>query len=138
MDLDCGPIVSAKQQKRVLSFIDEAIASGVPVLARGSIAPDAPATGFFVAPALFGAVPREHRLACQEVFGPVLSAMSFKDEADAVALANATEFGLAAGVWTENGSRQARMARRIVAGQVFINCYGAGGGVELPFGGMKR
>ena len=138
MDLDCGPIVSAKQQKRVLSFIDEAIASGVPVLARGSIAPEAPSTGFFVAPALFGAVPREHRLACQEVFGPVLSAMSFKDEADAITLANATEFGLAAGVWTENGSRQARMAQSIVAGQVFINCYGAGGGVELPFGGMKK
>jgi len=138
MDLDCGPIVSAKQQKRVQSFIDEAVASGVEVIAKGSVSPDAPANGYFVAPVLFGKVPRDHRLACNEVFGPVLSAMSFKDEADAVALANATEFGLAAGVWTENGSRQARLARKIIAGQVFINCYGAGGGVELPFGGMKK
>lgn len=138
MDLDCGPIVSAKQQKRVQGFIDEAKASGVSVLAEGSIAADAPKDGFFVAPILFGKVPRDHRLACDEVFGPVLSAMSFKDEADAVALANGTEFGLAAGVWTENGSRQARMARKVIAGQVFINCYGAGGGVELPFGGMKK
>jgi aldehyde dehydrogenase (NAD+) len=138
MDLDCGPIVSAKQQKRVKGFIDEAKASGVPVLAEGTIASDAPADGFFVAPVLFGKVPRDHRLACEEVFGPVLSAMSFKDEADAVALANGTEFGLAAGVWTENGSRQARMSRKVIAGQVFINCYGAGGGVELPFGGMKK
>ncbi len=138
MDLDCGPIVSAKQQKRVQSFIDETVASGVPVVAQGSIAKDAPADGFFVAPVLFGRVPRGHHLACNEVFGPVLAAMSFKDEADAIALANATEFGLAAGVWTENGSRQARLARKIVAGQVFINCYGAGGGVELPFGGMKK
>ncbi|MBN3780371.1 aldehyde dehydrogenase family protein [Burkholderia sp. Ac-20345] len=138
MDLDCGPIVSAKQLARVQGFIDEARASGVPVLSEGAIASDVPLGGFFVAPILFGQVPRDHRLACEEVFGPVLSAMSFKDEADAVALANGTEFGLAAGVWTENGSRQARMARKIVAGQVFINCYGAGGGVELPFGGMKK
>lgn len=138
MDLDCGPIVSGKQQKRVQGFIDDAIASGIPVLAQGTIAKDAPSDGYFVAPVLFGNVPRNHRLACSEVFGPVLSAMSFKDEADAIALANATEFGLAAGVWTENGGRQARLARKIIAGQVFINCYGAGGGVELPFGGMKK
>ena len=90
------------------------------------------------APALFGAVPRDHSLACNEVFGPVLAALPFKDEEDAVRLANATEFGLVAGVWTENGGRQARMAQRIHSGQVFINCYGAGGGVELPFGGMKK
>ena len=64
--------------------------------------------------------------------------MSFKDEEDAVQLANATEYGLVAGVWTENGSRQSRLAQRIDSGQVFINCYGAGGGVELPFGGMKK
>ena len=138
MDLDCGPIVSAKQQKRVQTFIDEAIASGLRVVAKGTVSKDVPADGYFVAPVLFGNVPRDHRLACNEVFGPVLSAMSFRDEADAIALANATEFGLAAGVWTENGSRQARLARKIVAGQVFINCYGAGGGVELPFGGMKK
>jgi aldehyde dehydrogenase (NAD+) len=138
MDLDCGPIVSRKQQERVQRFIDEAVESGVPLIAQGTVSRDAPRGGFFIAPALFGPVPREHRLACNEVFGPVLSAMSFKDEAEAVALANGTEFGLVAGVWTENGSRQARMARKVVAGQVFINCYGAGGGAELPFGGMKK
>ena len=63
--------------------------------------------------------------------------MSFKDEADAVRLANATEYGLVAGIWTENGSRRLRMARAVKSGQVFINNYGAGGGVELPFGGVK-
>jgi aldehyde dehydrogenase (NAD+) len=138
MDLDCGPIVNKKQFNRVNSFIDEAIASGVPMLARGALADGISKDGYFVAPALFGAVPREHNLACKEVFGPVLSAMSFKDEEDAVQLANATEYGLVAGVWTENGSRQSRLAQRIDSGQVFINCYGAGGGVELPFGGMKK
>lgn len=138
MDLDCGPIVNRKQFERVNGFIDDAIASGVPLLARGALADGVPKDGYFVAPALFGAVPRDHRLACQEVFGPVLAAMPFADEEDAVSLANATEFGLVSGVWTESGSRQQRMAQRLQSGQVFINCYGAGGGVELPFGGMKR
>ena len=138
MELDCGPIVNQKQFKRVNTFIDEAVASGVPLLARGVLAAGLAADGYFVAPALFGAVPRDHNLACKEVFGPVLSAMTFKDEDDAVRLANATEFGLVAGIWTENGSRQSRMAQKVISGQVFINCYGAGGGVELPFGGMKK
>jgi len=137
-DLDCGPIVNKKQFERVNSFIEHAIASGVPLLARGSLAEGASTEGYFIAPALFGAVPRDHRLACQEVFGPVLAAMPFKDEEDAIRLANSSEFGLVSGVWTENGGRQQRMAAKLQTGQVFINCYGAGGGVELPFGGMKR
>jgi aldehyde dehydrogenase (NAD+) len=138
MDLDCGPLINARHQQRVGAFIADAVAMGVPKLAEGSLAPGIPPDGFFVKPVLFGSVPRDHRLACQEVFGPVLSVMPFKDEDDAVQLANATEYGLVAGVWTENGNRQARMAQRIASGQVFINCYGAGGGVELPFGGVKK
>ncbi len=138
MDFDCGPIVNKKQFDRVNGFIEDAIKTGVPLLAQATIADGCSKDGYFVAPALFGAVPRDHRLACKEVFGPVLAAMPFKDEEDAVQLANATEYGLVSGVWTENGGRQARMAKRIQTGQVFINCYGAGGGVELPFGGMKR
>ncbi len=137
-DLDCGPIVNKKQFERVNGFIEHAIATGVPLLARGSLAEGLSKDGYFVAPALFGAVPRDHRLACQEVFGPVLAAMPFTDEDDAIRLANASEYGLVSGVWTENGGRQQRMAAKLHTGQVFINCYGAGGGVELPFGGMKR
>lgn len=138
MDLDCGPIINSKQHGRVSGFIADSVASGIAVVAEAQLAPGLPSGGFFVKPTLFGAVPREHKLACKEVFGPVLTAMSFKDEEDAVRLANATEYGLVAGVWTENGSRQSRMAQRIQSGQVFINCYGAGGGVELPFGGVKK
>lgn len=138
MDLDCGPLINARQQARVRTFVEEAQAQGVPRLAEGQLAPGLSADGFFIPPVLFGPVPREHRIASQEIFGPVLSAMPFADEEDAVRLANATDYGLVAGVWTQNGSRQARMARRIASGQVFINCYGAGGGVELPFGGVKR
>jgi aldehyde dehydrogenase (NAD+) len=138
MDLDCGPIINRRQQERVSRFIADAVASGVPLIAEGSFAPGLPEGGFFVKPALFGPVPRDHGLASREVFGPVLSAMSFKDEVDAIQLANATEYGLVTGIWTENGSRQSRVAQRVQSGQVFINCYGAGGGVELPFGGVKK
>ena len=83
-------------------------------------------------------MPRDHQLACEEVFGPVLAVIPFDDEEDAIALANATDFGLLAGIWTRDGGRQIRMAKRMHCGQVYINCYGAGGGVELPFGGVKR
>lgn len=138
MDLDCGPIISAKQQRRVQGFIDRARADGIPLLAEGQLAEGAPAQGFFVKPALFGAVPRGNALARDEVFGPVLAVLPFDGEDDAVKLANATEYGLVAGVWTRDGGRQMRMAKRIRSGQVFINSYGAGAGIELPFGGTGK
>ena len=138
MDFDCGPVMNPSQHQRVQRYIDQARAQGIPVLAEGQIAADAPATGYFVKPTLFGPVPRTAALACEEVFGPVLAAMPFEDEADAIALANGTDYGLLAAVWTENAGRLHRVAKAVKAGQVFMNCYGAGGGVELPFGGTKR
>ena len=138
MDLDCGPLMNAAQQRRVQRYIDGARAAGIPVLAEGRIADGVPATGHWVVPTLFGPVPRDHALAREEVFGPVLAAMPFDDEADAIRLANGTEYGLLAAVWTENAGRLQRVAKAVKAGQVFMNCYGAGGGVELPFGGTRR
>jgi aldehyde dehydrogenase (NAD+) len=138
MDLDCGPVMNQAQLTRVNRYIDNARRAGVPVLAEGSIADGVPSGGYYVRPALFGPVPRDNALAREEVFGPVLAALSFAGEADAIALANGTDYGLLAAVWTENGGRQLRVSKAVRAGQVFINCYGAGGGVELPFGGTKR
>ncbi len=138
MDLDCGPVMNPAQLQRVQGYIQRARESGIPVLAEGVVDSGVPAGGYFVKPTFFGAVPRKHALACEEVFGPVLAAMPFGDEADAIALANGTDYGLLAAVWTENAGRLHRVAKAVRAGQVFMNCYGAGGGVELPFGGTKR
>lgn len=137
MDLDVGPLIRQSQQQRVWDFLSDAQHAEIPMMAQGQIVDEAPETGYYQAPTLLRDVPVTHRLAQEEVFGPVLSAMSFKDEDDAVNLANATKFGLVAGIWTRDGGRQLRMARRVKSGQVFINNYGAGGGVELPFGGVK-
>lgn len=138
MDLDCGPVMNPVQLARVNRYINQAKASGLSVLAEGSLASGLDASGYYVKPTFFGHVPRNHPLACEEVFGPVLSAIPFEDEADAIALANGTDFGLLAAVWSENAGRLQRVAKAVHAGQVFMNCYGAGGGVELPFGGTKR
>ncbi|WP_278537635.1 aldehyde dehydrogenase family protein [Delftia acidovorans] len=137
MDLDLGPLIRASQQQRVWDFLSDAQVAGIAVVAQGQIVEDAPDSGFYQAPTLLRDVPPEHRLAQEEIFGPVLCAMPFHDEDHAVQLANGTAYGLVAGLWTRDGARQLRMARRLRCGQVFINNYGAGGGVELPFGGVK-
>jgi aldehyde dehydrogenase (NAD+) len=137
MDLDLGPLIRQSQQQRVWDFLSDAHVANIPMVAQGQIVDEAPQTGFYQAPTLLRDVPVMHRLAQDEVFGPVLCAMSFGDEDEAIAMANATRFGLAAGIWTRDGARQFRMAKRVQSGQVFINNYGAGGGVELPFGGVK-
>ena len=137
-DLDLGAMVTAKQQARVRRFVEDARTAGIDVLAEGRIAEDAPEGGFYVTPTLFGPVPREAHLARDEVFGPVLSLMPFKDEADAIALANGTDYGLVAGIWTGDAGRSMRVARAMHCGQVFVNGFGAGGGIELPFGGVGK
>ncbi|MDP2065620.1 MAG: aldehyde dehydrogenase family protein [Burkholderiaceae bacterium] len=137
MDLEVGPLIRQSQLQRVWDFLSDAQVADIPMVAQGYIVDEAPETGFYQVPTLLRDVPVAHRLAQEEVFGPVLAAMSFRDEDHAVELANATRFGLVAGVWTRDGARQLRMARRVKSGQVFINNYGAGGGVELPFGGVR-
>ncbi len=167
MDCDVGPLIRASQLQRVNGFLSPSPRGGgargeggamsqpsrsaatlsltLPpggreqsrIIAQGHIVPEAPATGFYAKPTLVADVPANAALAQDEVFGPVLAAMSFKDEADAIGLANSTAYGLVSGVWTENGGRAMRMARAVKSGQVFVNNYGAGGGVELPFGGVK-
>lgn len=136
-DRDLGPLISARQQQRVWEYLSQAQAEGLEVLSHGEVAADAPESGFYQAPVLLHCPRTDSRLFQEEIFGPVLLVTSFRDEAEAIKLANATPYGLVAGVWTADGARQMRCARAIASGQVFINNYGAGGGVELPFGGVK-
>ncbi len=137
-DLDLGPLISARQQQRVARLLEDALGHGLRVAAEGRIAPDAPAGGFYQKPMLLADLPGGHPLLSEEIFGPVLVVQPFDTESDALAIANGTPYGLVAGIWTRDGARQLRMARHLQSGQVFINNYGAGGGVELPFGGVKR
>ncbi|MCW1956254.1 MAG: aldehyde dehydrogenase family protein [Roseobacter sp.] len=134
-DLDVGPLISAKQKGIVRGFLAEA--GDLERVGEGVLS-DAPEGGNFVAPSLFAGVPASHALARDEIFGPVQVIIPFEDEAEAVAIANGTDYGLVASVWSQNGARQMRLAKAIRAGQVFINNYGAGGGVELPFGGVGK
>ena len=137
-DLDVGPLISRRQHEVVSRYLALARDSGLRIAAQGEIVADAPPAGHYLAPTLLADVPDTHALVQEEIFGPVQVLMPFDDEADAIRIANGTPYGLVAGVWTRDGARQLRMARALKSGQVFINTYGAGGGVELPFGGVKR
>ncbi|WP_371169983.1 aldehyde dehydrogenase family protein [Aliiroseovarius sp. 2305UL8-7] len=134
-DLNVGPLISARQKEIVEGYL--AKGAELRIAGRGQYS-DIPDGGHYVAPTLFADVPPDHPLARDEIFGPVQVVIPFDTEDEAIKIANATDFGLVASIWTADGARQMRLAKRLRAGQVFINNYGAGGGVELPFGGVGK
>lgn len=137
-DADCGPLINAKQKAKLEARLESAAADGIRTLARGRLAEGAPSGGHFVMPQLLTDIPEGHEVLREELFGPVLAVQIFEDEAEALAVANSTDFGLCAGIWTRDGGRQLRLAKNVRSGQVFVNNYGAAGGIELPFGGVGR
>lgn len=133
---DIGAVNSEPQLAANLRFVTEAEAEGARVVLGGKrIRQDS--GGFFMAPTIVTEVAPAHRLFQNEVFGPVLAVTRFDTESEAIALANATDYGLAAGVWTANLSRAHRMIRAIRAGVVHVNTYG-GTDVTVPLGGVKQ
>jgi aldehyde dehydrogenase (NAD+) len=134
-DPDMGPLISAKQLERVTAMVARAEEGG---MRRATREPSLPPGGFFFAPTLFADVDPEAEIAREEVFGPVVAATPFRDLEEAIELANGTDYGLIAAVWTENINTAHVVAEELRCGQVYVNTYGAGGGVEYAFGGFKK
>lgn len=132
-----GPVTTPPQYQKVLEYIDIARADGARLLAGGAPAsrPEC-GRGWFVEPTIFADVTQDMRIAQEEVFGPVLSVMRFRDEEEAVHIANSVRFGLASGVWTTDMPRAFRMSERLQSGTVWINTYRAVSYMS-PFGGYK-
>jgi acyl-CoA reductase-like NAD-dependent aldehyde dehydrogenase len=132
-----GPLVTRRQQERVLEYIELGKEEGAVVAAQGNLPTDARLKdGFFVAPTLFIGVRPDMRIAREEIFGPVTCVIPFADADEAVSIANGTDYGLVAGVYTRSQELALGTARRLDAGIVYINNYFRGG-IGAPFGGTK-
>jgi aldehyde dehydrogenase (NAD+) len=139
-DPDLGPLVSRKQQDRVRGYVESAKeARQADIVCGGTVAePDGITGGAYFTPTLIDGVDPAARIAREEIFGPVLTVTTFAAEDEAVALANGTDYALMGAVWTTDLARAHRVAAQVDGGQIYVNTYGAGGGVELPFGGFRK
>jgi len=132
-----GAIVSKEQMETVLSYIEAGKSEGAKLLAGGERADIGTGKGYFIKPTIFTDVEVDHRIAKEEIFGPVLATLRFKDADDAIAKGNNTVYGLAAAVWTKDVSKAHRIARALKAGTVWVNTYNLYD-PALPFGGFKE
>ncbi|MBI4200818.1 MAG: aldehyde dehydrogenase family protein [Chloroflexi bacterium] len=139
-DPEMGPLISETQRERVLDYVRIGKEEGARVAAGGGRPsdPNLPRGGYYVQPTILDEAGASFRVSQEEIFGPVLTVTTFKDMEEAAEIANATPFGLVTAIWTRDIYKAHWLAGRVRAGQVFINTYGAGGGVELPFGGYRK
>lgn len=131
-----GPLVSAVQQSRVQAYIRKGIEEGATLLVGGAGRPAGFARGYYVQPTVFGEVSPESTIAREEIFGPVLSIIPYQDEAEAIRIANGTQYGLSGAVWSKSDERAFAVARQIQSGQVEVN--GGAFNLAAPFGGLKK
>lgn len=136
-DFDLGPVISSHQLQHAQDMVARARQSGARILCGGA-RPAQAERGWYLEPTLIDDVATDAEIYQDEVFGPVLVASRFSSEDEAVALANDSKYGLVAGVWTRDLRRAHAVAQRLEVGQVFVNSYGVGGGVAIPFGGLKH
>lgn len=132
-----GPMVSLAQREKVLSYIDKGKAEGATLITGGGIPNSVTGEGYYIQPTVFADVTDDMTIAREEIFGPVMCVLDFEDEAEVIARANATEFGLSAGVFTADFSRAHRVVDQLEAGTLWINTYNLCP-VEIPFGGSKQ
>jgi len=138
-DPDMGPIISQRQLETIDQYVAIGRQEGARVAAGGRRSQDPRLkAGYFYEPTLIAGVTAGMRVAQEEIFGPVLSIITFENEDEAIRIANDSVYGLVAGVWTRDLHKAHAVAARLKSGQVFVNTYGAAGGVELPFGGYKK
>jgi betaine-aldehyde dehydrogenase len=131
-----GPLVSASQRARVVEYIRKGLEEGAELISGGPDAPEGLSSGYFVRPTIFGRVNPDSTIAQEEIFGPVLAIITYKDEDEAVRIANGTPYGLSGGVWSNDEAHALRVARRLRTGQVDIN--GGPYNLRAPFGGYKQ
>jgi len=133
---EIGPLVAKRQQQRVRGYIDDGVGAGARLVVGGSAPPDGLGSGWYVRPTLFADVDNGMRIAREEIFGPVLTVIPYRDDDDAVRIANDSEYGLSGSVWTADPERGLAIARRVRAGSFGINApYSMD--PAAPFGGVK-
>ncbi|WP_338081419.1 betaine-aldehyde dehydrogenase [Afifella marina] len=137
-DTQMGPLISEAHLQKVLSYVEKGVAEGAKLVTGGErLTTDAFKNGFFMRPAIFSETRDDMTIVCEEIFGPVMSVLSFTEEEDVVARANATPFGLAAGLMTQNLARAHRVAAALQAGTIWVNSYNLTP-IAMPFGGTKQ
>lgn len=137
-DHDIGPILNKRQFEQIMNKIEKAKSEGK--IISGGEAPTIEGSegGYYIQPTIIDGLNPDHALAQEEIFGPILTVFTFEDVESAIRLANGTDYGLVTGIWTKNIDVAHYVASKVNSGQVFINNYGAAGGIQMPFGGYKK